>query len=455
MVNTGDLVVVNATFTDNHVTGFGPGDGGAVLVFGPTTVVSSTIAGDSAANGAGGIAGFGVGMANSILAQNTASPSPDCGSGLESQGYNILGDPTGCTVTAAAGDQVGTGASPLDPLLGPLAGNGGPTPTLALTAPRAGRGQPDHADRRPRPHRPISSRARRPTSAASRGRAAPAATSAPSRSSCRHRRPRCHRRRARCHRHRPRSHRPRRPPVAPPFVAPPIDTFKCYGAGETGFVRRAVQVRDQFATRGRTTRLRQTTLVCNPAAKDARGDPRAEGAPRLLPVARRRAVHAAPGERHEPVRHACAAGGQAGVAVRAIAETRRRPGTGHVTRSAAAPRSLPVQPCGRPQADGQDRDARRSVRDLADAHRQRRASVQPGEQERRRGAQASRPPRLLLDPRRGRLEGAGGNRAQPIPASRGCASARHGRWRVLLLKSDLGTARAASRRAANAWLAQR
>ncbi len=134
MVNAGDLVVVNATFTDNHVTGSGPGDGGAVLVFGPTTVIGSTIAGNSAANGAGGIAGFGVGMANSILAQNTASPSPDCGSELESQGYNILGDPTGCTVTAAAGDQVGTGASPLNPLLGPLAGNGGPTPTLALTA---------------------------------------------------------------------------------------------------------------------------------------------------------------------------------------------------------------------------------------------------------------------------------------------------------------------------------
>ena len=79
--------------------------------------------------------------------------------------------------------------------------------------------------------------------------------------------PPAHRHRHLPHRHRHRLHRHRRPLQRRPFVPPPIDTFKCYGAGETGFVRRGVRVRDQFATRGRTTRLRQTTLVCNPAAK--------------------------------------------------------------------------------------------------------------------------------------------------------------------------------------------
>jgi hypothetical protein len=54
------------------------------------------------------------------------------------------------------------------------------------------------------------------------------------------------------------------PPLPPPFVAPPVDPFKCYGADETGFERRSVRVRDQFTT-GRTARLRKTTLVCNPA----------------------------------------------------------------------------------------------------------------------------------------------------------------------------------------------
>ena len=216
-------------------------------------------------NGAGGISGFGFGMANSILAQNTASPSPDCGVGLESQGYNILGDPTGCTVTAAPGDQVGTGASPLNPLLGPLAGNGGPTPTLALTdaSPARDAGSPaTPTDTSPTPPPDLISCATTDQRGVARPSGArcdigafevvvppppvtpPPVTPPP-----------------------PPVTPPPAPPAAPPFVAPPIDTFKCYGAGETGFVRRSVRVRDQFAIRGRTTRLRQTTLVCNPAAR--------------------------------------------------------------------------------------------------------------------------------------------------------------------------------------------
>ena len=267
MVNAGDLVVVNSTFTDNHVTGPGPGpgDGGALLAFGATTVISSTIAGNSAANGAGGISGLGFGMANSILAQNTASPSPDCATVLESQGYNILGDPTGCTVTAAAGDQVGTGVSPLNPLLGPLAGNGGPTPTLALAdaSPARDAGSPatptDASPTPPPDLLPCATTDQRGVARPSGARCdigafevvvpppvAPPPPAAPPP---------------------PPVTPPPAPPAAPPFVAPPIDTFKCYGAGETGFVRRGVRVRDQFATRARTTRLRQTTLVCNPAAK--------------------------------------------------------------------------------------------------------------------------------------------------------------------------------------------
>src|SRR5205807_6292404 len=45
-----------------------------------------------------------------------------------SQGANLIGvAPAG--FAAAAGDQAGTKAAPLNPRLGPLADNGGPTPT--------------------------------------------------------------------------------------------------------------------------------------------------------------------------------------------------------------------------------------------------------------------------------------------------------------------------------------
>src|SRR5205085_12129233 len=51
---------------------------------------------------------------------------------IASGGYNLLGDNSGCSFTAASGDQVGTSGSPINPQLGPLANNGGPTQTHAL-----------------------------------------------------------------------------------------------------------------------------------------------------------------------------------------------------------------------------------------------------------------------------------------------------------------------------------
>ncbi|MEZ4754523.1 MAG: choice-of-anchor Q domain-containing protein [Bdellovibrionota bacterium] len=50
---------------------------------------------------------------------------------LGSNGFNIIGNPSGFTFVATTGDQVGTEANPLDPLLGPLQDNGGSTFTHA------------------------------------------------------------------------------------------------------------------------------------------------------------------------------------------------------------------------------------------------------------------------------------------------------------------------------------
>jgi CSLREA domain-containing protein len=128
----GDMMTVtNCTFSGNSSTG--GGDGGAILIdFDPTamlTVTNSTLTGNSSSDLGGGIAvGSGtVAIANSIIAGNASSASgPDVAGAVASRGYNLIGDPSGGSGFAAT-DQLG-----VNPLLGPLQDNGGPTPTMAL-----------------------------------------------------------------------------------------------------------------------------------------------------------------------------------------------------------------------------------------------------------------------------------------------------------------------------------
>jgi uncharacterized repeat protein (TIGR01451 family) len=49
---------------------------------------------------------------------------------FSSLGHNLIGDGTGSAGFTAAGDQVGTAAKPINPLLGSPGANGGPTPTM-------------------------------------------------------------------------------------------------------------------------------------------------------------------------------------------------------------------------------------------------------------------------------------------------------------------------------------
>jgi hypothetical protein len=64
-----------------------------------------------------------------ILALNTAplAGGPNCSGAVASDGRNLLGTTSGCTFATQVTDKVG-----LNPKLGQLANNGGPTPTLAL-----------------------------------------------------------------------------------------------------------------------------------------------------------------------------------------------------------------------------------------------------------------------------------------------------------------------------------
>ena len=137
---SGLVSLTNSTLSGNRaVTG-----GGGIRVSPADTVnlnnvtLTNNRTTSPTATGGGGIDNTSgtVNLSNSLIAGNldAAAISPDCGGVVNSNGYNLLGNDTGCTISAAAGDQLGSGASPINPRLGPLADNGGLTYTHALLA---------------------------------------------------------------------------------------------------------------------------------------------------------------------------------------------------------------------------------------------------------------------------------------------------------------------------------
>jgi hypothetical protein len=143
IASTGGLTVVNSTFSGNSVAG----SGGAINSSGAgSVVINSTLSGntaDSDSNGGGGgglTSSGGLTISNSIVAENTdvSGGNTDVSNTVATGGGNLVGDNSGVAgqfpagTPNANGDYVGSGASPLDPQLGPLADNGGPTLTHAL-----------------------------------------------------------------------------------------------------------------------------------------------------------------------------------------------------------------------------------------------------------------------------------------------------------------------------------
>jgi predicted outer membrane repeat protein len=164
--NTGGALVTLASPTTISGTTFvynsSVNDGGAIWALSPTTMTNSTLSGneagrsggafyqgsgaatsfnnvtivDNSADVSGGGSGNGGGLAfeagpnlslqNSIIALNSdpGGQAPDCATADSpvSNGNNFIGRADGCNWSAAAGDQVGTSAAPLDPLLAPLGG---------------------------------------------------------------------------------------------------------------------------------------------------------------------------------------------------------------------------------------------------------------------------------------------------------------------------------------------
>ena len=132
--NDGTLTVSNSTLSENSA----PQGGGINNAFSCTlTVSNSTISGNTASSSGGGINNDGtLTLLSTIVAGNTATADdPDIDGQLQSGStYNLIGDGTGMTgiTNGTDGNQVGTASSPINPLLGPLANDGGTTQNMAL-----------------------------------------------------------------------------------------------------------------------------------------------------------------------------------------------------------------------------------------------------------------------------------------------------------------------------------
>lgn len=166
--DTGATLTVNAsTFSGNTGAGGAGGDGtgtggaggegvGAIFNQGTMTLTGVTLSGNAGNGGIGGrrgqapftngadgtgrgsvraAAGVNV-VRNSLIAGNTRTPSgsTDVFGTFISSGFNLIGVGDTSTGFNQTSDQVGTTAAPVNPMLGPMQNNGGPTDTMALLA---------------------------------------------------------------------------------------------------------------------------------------------------------------------------------------------------------------------------------------------------------------------------------------------------------------------------------
>ncbi len=148
VANLGVAVIQNSTIAHNSVAQMGPGKvlegtGGGIYNYGyPSvylTVTNSTISQNSAVDSNGGRGG-GVYLTpafdtdappfaelrNTIVAGNSAGVAPDLAGILTASGFNLIENSHG-----GSGYTL-TDLLDVDPMLGPLADNGGPTLTMAL-----------------------------------------------------------------------------------------------------------------------------------------------------------------------------------------------------------------------------------------------------------------------------------------------------------------------------------
>jgi len=146
--NNDIVTLLNSTVSTNSANSIGggiynavlldPADGVTVLSAGSLTLTNVTVVRNSTDGTGGGVVnvdGATASLRNTVVAANSSSSTGvDLQGAFTSLGTNFIGQAnqsTGLT-NGVMGDQVGSAASPFDPVIGPLSDNGGPTLTHAL-----------------------------------------------------------------------------------------------------------------------------------------------------------------------------------------------------------------------------------------------------------------------------------------------------------------------------------
>jgi hypothetical protein len=131
--NDGQLTIINCTIAANNANQGGGIFNNAVLKMANSTVASNTVTG-AGADGGGIYRGFGAGSQLSLL--NTIVSNPNSGAATKDDVFREIaqaqGDLFGSTVSIASGGDLGGNQENVNPQLGPLQNNGGPTATMAL-----------------------------------------------------------------------------------------------------------------------------------------------------------------------------------------------------------------------------------------------------------------------------------------------------------------------------------
>ena len=133
----GSLTLTHSTLSLNSA-GRGAGGAAGAPGAGGTGPAGNGMSGQPGSNGAPGNAGDGgiqsvsakSQLFDTIVAGDTAPINPDVNGRFSSLGHNLIGNATGSSGFTAPGDQVGTAAHPIDPMLGPPGSHGGRTPTM-------------------------------------------------------------------------------------------------------------------------------------------------------------------------------------------------------------------------------------------------------------------------------------------------------------------------------------
>jgi CSLREA domain-containing protein len=134
-----EVTLTNSTVSGNSANFAG----GGIFNFSESgigiTLTNSTVARNSATQEGGGIFQACEGhsaLTNSLVAQNSAPTRPDLDNPSAcnpfSARFSLIGNGSPSGITNTNGNQVGTASAPIDPKLGSLADNGGPTKTHAL-----------------------------------------------------------------------------------------------------------------------------------------------------------------------------------------------------------------------------------------------------------------------------------------------------------------------------------